>query len=55
MPGKGELLYCENGGAPGRDFLLAYQRSVLFALEKAGFLTREQLADCLKKLEEKPL
>lgn len=52
MTKKAELLECRKNGQPGREFLLEYQKSVLLALERAGFLTPEQLADCIRKLEE---
>lgn len=52
MMNKAELLECRKNGKPGREFLLEYQKSVLLALERADILTLEQLADCIRKLEE---
>lgn len=55
MMKKAAFLECQNNGEPGREFLLEYQRSVLLRLERAGFLTPEQLADCVRKLGKQNL
>lgn len=55
MPKKAELLACRYNEQPGKEFLFAYQRSVLLALEKEGFLNPEQLEACLGKLERRSM
>lgn len=52
MATKAELLEYRNSGAPGREFVLEYQKDVLLALERAGLLTPEQLTDCIRILEK---
>ena len=36
----------------GQDFLLAYQRAVLLALQQQGVLNETQFKDCVQKLEK---
>ena len=54
MASKPELLHNQNQAADeiGQDFLLAYQRAVLLALQRQGFLNEMQCRNCLQKLEE---
>ncbi|MCF2595870.1 hypothetical protein [Pseudoflavonifractor phocaeensis] len=52
MAKKAEFVGSQNNERPGKAFLLEYQRSVLLALEQEGILDREQLADCIRKLEK---
>ena len=53
MASKPELLEYQAAGEIGQDFLLAYQRAVLFALQQQGVLNEMQFKDCVQKLERK--
>ena len=52
MASKPELLEYQAAGEIGQDFLLAYQRAVLLALQQQGFLNEMQCRDCVQKLEK---
>ena len=52
MASKPELLQHQAADEIGQDFLLAYQRAVLLALQQQGFLNEVQYKDCVQKLEK---
>lgn len=52
MASKPELLQYQAADEIGPDFLLAYQRAVLLALQQQGFLNEVQYQDCIQKLEK---
>ena len=52
MASKPELLHNQAADEIGQDFLLAYQRAVLLALQQQGFLNEVQYKDCVQKLEK---
>lgn len=52
MASKPELLHNQAADEIGQDFLLAYQRAVLLALQRQGFLNEMQCRNCVKKLED---
>ena len=52
MASKPELLHNQAADEIGQDFLLAYQRAVLLALQQQGFLNEVQYKDCVQKLED---
>ena len=52
MASKPELLQHQAADEIGQDFLLAYQRAVLLALQRQGFLNETQYKDCVQKLEK---
>ena len=52
MASKPELLHNQAADEIGQDFLLAYQRAVLLALQRQGFLNEMQCRNCVQKLEE---
>ena len=52
MASKPELLQYQAADEIGQDFLLAYQRAVLLALQQQGFLNEVQYKDCVQKLED---
>ena len=49
---KPELLHNQAADEIGQDFLLAYQRAVLLALQQQGVLNEMQCRICVQKLEE---
>ena len=51
MASKPELLQYQAADEIGQDFLLAYQRAVLLALQRQGFLNEMQCRDCVQRLE----
>lgn len=51
MTSKPELLHDQAADEIGQDFLLAYQRAVLLALQRQGFLNEVQCRDCVQRLE----
>ena len=51
MASKPELLHNQAADEIGQDFLLAYQRAVLLALQRQGF-NETQFKDCVQKLEK---
>ena len=51
MAGKPEMLEYRAADEIGQDFLLAYQRAVLLALQRQGVLNETQCKDCVQKLE----
>ena len=53
MASKPELLHNQAADEIGQDFLLAYQRAVLLALQRQGFLNEMQCKNCVQKLEDK--
>ena len=53
MASKPELLQYQAADEIGQDFLLAYQRAVLLALQRQGFLNEMQCRNCVQKLEER--
>ena len=52
MASRPELLQYQAADEIGQDFLLAYQRAVLLALQRQGFLNEVQYKDCVQKLEK---
>ena len=52
MASKPEQLEYQAADEIGQDFLLAYQRAVLLALQQQGFLNELQCRDCVQKLEK---
>ena len=52
MASKPELLHNQAADEIGQDFLLAYQRAVLLALQRQGFLNEMQCKNCVQKLED---
>ena len=52
MESKPELLHNQAADEIGQDFLLAYQRAVLLALQQQGVLNEMQCRICVQKLEE---
>lgn len=46
-----ELLETAGDAEAGRDYLLAYQRAVLFMLYQDGFLDQDQLERSIARLE----
>ena len=52
MASKPELLEYQETDEIGQDFLLAYQRAVLLALQQQGVLNETQFKDCIQKLEK---
>ena len=52
MASKPELLQYQAADEIGQDFLLAYQRAVLLALQRQGFLNEVQCKGCVQKLED---
>ena len=52
MAKSAELLATEGDAAASRDYLLAYQKAVLFTLYQDGLLDQNQLEQSIKKLEQ---
>ena len=52
MASKPELLHNQAADEIGQDFLFAYQRAVLLALQQQGILNETQFKDCVQKLEQ---
>ena len=52
MAKSAELLATEGDTAASRDYLLAYQKAVLFTLYQDGLLDQNQLEQSIKKLEQ---
>ena len=52
MAKNAELLAAEGNAAASRDYLLAYQKAVLFTLYQDGLLDQNQLEQSIKKLEQ---
>ena len=52
MASKPELLEYQAADKIGQDFLLAYQRAVLLALQQQGVLNEMQFKNCAQKLEQ---
>ncbi len=52
MASKPELLQYQAADEIGQDFLLAYQRAVLLALQQQGVLNEMQCRNCVQKLED---
>lgn len=53
MASKPELLEKQDDGTVSREFLLAYERSVLLSLQERGILTQQQYEECIRILEHK--
>lgn len=53
MACKPELWKKQDDGTVGREFLLAYKRSVLLSLQELGVLTQQQYEECVRILEHK--
>lgn len=52
MAKNAELLATAGNAAASRDYLLAYQKAVLFTLYQDGLLNQAQLEQSIKKLEQ---
>ena len=52
MAKNAELLEAAGSAAANRDFLLAYQKAVLFTLYQDGLLDQDQLERSITKLEQ---
>ena len=52
MAKNAELLETAGNAEASRDFLLAYQKAVLFTLYQDGLLDQNQLEQSIKKLEQ---
>lgn len=52
MAKNAELLATEGNAAASRDYLLAYQKAVLFTLYQNGLLNQDQLEQSIKKLKQ---
>ena len=52
MAKNAELLATAGNTAASRDYLLAYQKAVLFTLYQDGLLNQAQLEQSIKKLEQ---
>ena len=52
MASKPELLHNQAADEIGQDFLRAYQRAVLLALQRQGVLNEMQCRNCVQKLEK---
>ena len=52
MAKSAELLATEGHVTASRDYLLAYQKAVLFTLYQDGLLNQNQLEQSIKKLEQ---
>lgn len=53
MASKPELWKEQDDGTVNREFMLAYERSVLLSLQKRGILTQQQYEECIRILERK--
>ena len=53
MASKPELWEEQDDGTVNREFLLAYERSVLLSLRERGILTQQQYEECIRILEHK--
>ena len=51
MPKFAEFLSCTGKQTAEKDFLLEYQKAVLFDLQKKGIIDWLQLKECVRKLE----
>ena len=51
MASKPELWKEQDDGTVNREFMLAYERSVLLSLQ--GILTQQQYEECVRMLERK--
>ncbi|MBR3561712.1 MAG: hypothetical protein IKN81_09370 [Oscillospiraceae bacterium] len=52
MAKNAELLATAGDASASRDYLLAYQKAVLFTLYQDGLLEQNQLEQSIKKLEQ---
>ena len=52
MAKSAELLATEGNATASRDYLLAYQKAVLFTLYQDGLLNQDQLEQSIMKLEK---
>lgn len=55
MRKRAKLLDCTGSKKADRDFLIAYQKAVLFALEREGVLSPAQREACVKHLDSQHL
>lgn len=55
MPKYAEFFAVEGEKKVSRKFLLEYQRCILIALKREGLLSREQLEECILRLESQRL
>ena len=53
MASKPELWEKQDDGTVNREFLLAYEQSVLLSLRERGILTQQQYEECIRILERK--
>ena len=53
MASKPELWGKREDGTVSREFLLAYEQTVLLSLQEQGILTRQQYEECVRMLEKK--
>lgn len=53
MASRLELWEKQDDGTVNREFMLAYERSVLLSLRKRGILTQQQYEECVRTLERK--
>ena len=53
MASTPELWEKQADGTVNREFLLAYERSVLLSLQERGILTQQQYEECVRILERK--
>ena len=53
MASKPELWKKQDDGTVNREFMLAYERSVLLSLQEQGILTQQQYEECVRTLERK--
>ena len=51
MASKPELWKKQDDDTVNREFLLAYERSVLLSLQERGILTQQQYEECIRMLE----
>ena len=51
MPKFTEFLNCTGTPKAEKDFLLEYQKAVLFTLQKEGIIDQFQMEECIRKLE----
>lgn len=51
MASKPELWEKQDDGTVNREFLLAYERSILLSLQEQGILNQQQYEECVKMLK----
>lgn len=50
MPKYAEFLWCEGTPEADKSFLIEFQKSVLYTLQKEGVLDQFQTEECIKRL-----